>query len=206
MPNAVRLQQFAGAHSDSTATNIVFLGRLVVRKGCLQLLRAVAYLRAHGLYEGDFRVIVGGKGELLPELKRFVAEHRLGEIVSFHGFVDETEKAGFLAAGDIAVYPSSGGESFGIVLLEAMAAARGVVLGGDNPGYASVLAPYPDQLFDPADTPAFAEKLAWYLKHPDERRRAAAEQHAYVKRFDVDTVGRELLEVYSSALQKRPQT
>ena len=47
------------------------------------------------------------------------------------------------------VFPSSGGESFGIVLLEAMASGRSAVLAGNNPGYASVMAPRPDLLFDP---------------------------------------------------------
>jgi len=120
--------------------------------------------------------------------------------------VAEEDKAAFLAQGDIAVYPSTGGESFGIVLLEAMAAARGVVLGGNNPGYASVLQPYPDQLFDPTDTRQFAEKLAWYLANPMGRERAAVLQRQYVQHFDIGEVGQQLLAVYTQALQSRRES
>lgn len=203
VPNPVRLAQFAGVQSSSGTVNIVFLGRLVARKGAPYLLQAVAYLREHQLYEGDFRVIIGGKGALLPELERYIAAHDLGGVVSFVGFVDEADKADFLAQADIAAYPSVGGESFGIVLLEGMAAARGVVLAGDNPGYASVMEPYPDQLFDPRDTKAFAEKLTRYLSDVRLRTAAAQAQKAYVRQFDIDRVGNRLLAAYEQALQRR---
>jgi phosphatidylinositol alpha-mannosyltransferase len=206
VPNPVRLSQFESVHSDSTATNIVFLGRLVERKGPLQLLRAVAYMREQQLFTDDIQVIIGGKGELLAELQRFVSVHQLDDVVRFEGFVAEEAKAGFLAQADLAVYPSLGGESFGIVLLEAMAAARGAVLAGNNPGYAAVMQPYPDQLFDPSDTVAFAEKLAWYLDHAMARERAAVLQSEYVRHFDISVVGRELVAVYMAALQSRVQT
>jgi len=206
LPNPVRLEQFAAAKNDNTELTIVFLGRLVERKGALHLLRAIAYLREHALYGGAFGVIIGGKGELRAQLEQFVASNNLGDIVQLAGFVAEEDKATFLAQADIAVYPSVGGESFGIVLLEAMAAARGVVIGGDNPGYASVLQPYPDQLIDPNDTRRFAEKLAWYLENPLGRERAALLQHDYVRHFDINEVGRQLVQVYAEALQSRRQS
>jgi len=206
LPNPVSLQQFADASSDTSQTTIVFLGRLVARKGSLHLLRALAYLREHQLYSQPFQVIIGGKGELAAELQRYVSAHQLEDLVRLVGFVDESHKADFLAQADIAVYPSVAGESFGIVLLEAMAAARGVVLAGNNPGYASVMQPYPDQLFDPSDTVAFATKLAWYLDHRAARERAAVLQAEYVQHFDIDVVGRQLLEVYEQALQSRRQS
>jgi len=201
--NPIRLTQFEKIVSDSPTTNIVFLGRLVARKGALQLLQAVAYLREQRLYTDDFRVYIGGKGELLPELTTFVQAHDLAGTVILQGFVEEAEKPMFLAGADIAVYPSLAGESFGIVLLEAMAAARGVVLAGNNPGYASVMQPYPDQLFNPRDTKAFAELLAWQLDHPAARARASELQQGYVQHFDINEVGARLTTVYTHALQTR---
>jgi len=206
VPNPVRIAQFALAHDENPELTIVSLGRLVERKGAMHLLRAIAYLREHELYDGAFRVVIGGKGELRPALEQFIAEHNLHDVVTLAGFVAEEDKAAFLAQGDIAVYPSTGGESFGIVLLEAMAAARGVVLGGNNPGYASVLQPYPDQLFDPTDTRQFAEKLAWYLANPMGRERAAVLQRQYVQHFDIGEVGQQLLAVYTQALQSRRES
>jgi phosphatidylinositol alpha-mannosyltransferase len=206
VPNPIHLNRFKDAESADKATNIVFLGRLVPRKGAQQLLEAVAYLREHRLYDGDFQVRIGGKGELTPQLATFIEAHGLSDTVTLAGFVEEAAKPGFLAAADIAVYPSLGGESFGIVLLEGMAAARGVVLGGNNPGYASVMQPYPDQLFNPLDTRGFAELLAWHLAHPAARARAAELQHEYVRRFDIATVGAQLTTVYERALQTRRQS
>jgi phosphatidylinositol alpha-mannosyltransferase len=206
LPNPVRLQQFAGVESTDPVTNIVFLGRLVVRKGALQLLQAVAYLRGQGLYQGGFHVYIGGKGELAPTLANFVQSHGLSDLVTLSGFIEEAAKPAFLAAADIAVYPSLAGESFGIVLLEAMATSRGVVLAGNNPGYAAVMQPYPDQLFNPLDTKGFAEVLAWNLEHAAARARAAELQHEYVQRYDVNTVGAQLESIYKHALQSRQQS
>jgi phosphatidylinositol alpha-mannosyltransferase len=203
VPNPVRLAQFAGVTSDSDTTNIVFLGRLVPRKGAQYLLQALVHMRAHQLYDGDIQVHIGGKGELRDELERYVQANRLEDTVRFYGFIDEAHKALFLAQADIVVYPSTAGESFGIVLLEAMASARGVVLAGDNPGYASVMKPYESQLFSPEDTAVLAEKLAWYLNRPAEREAAADAQHGYVQHFDIGIVGQRLLTIYEHALQSR---
>lgn len=203
VPNPIRLSQFAAAHSDGENLNVTFLGRLVERKGALQLLKAIAYLCEQKLYEGDFAVHIGGKGELLGQLQAFAAAHGLSDLVRFHGFISEETKADFLAAADIVAYPSLGGESFGIVLLEAMAAARGVVLAGNNPGYASVMTPFADQLFDPRDVRAFAELLARWLADDAGRKTTMEKQKAYVKRFDINLVGERLLEIYDQALQSR---
>lgn len=201
LPNPINLAQFSNVVSDSESLNVVFLGRLVERKGAQYLLQAVAYIREHGLYQGDFHVYIGGKGALRPQLEKYVQAQGLEETVTLMGFIDEAHKALFLAQGDVIVYPSTGGESFGIVLLEAMAAGRGVVLGGNNPGYASVLQPYAAQLFDPLDVQGLAEKIAWYLDRPAEREAAAGTQKAYVQHFDIGVVGARLLQVYAHALQ-----
>lgn len=203
LPNPVRLSQFEDIESMDPNLNIVFLGRLVPRKGALQLLQAVAYMHENEMFKGDYRVIIGGKGPLLSELARFSNDHHIADRVVFPGFLDEAEKAEFLARADVAVFPSLAGESFGIVLLEAMAASRGVVLAGNNPGYTSVMQPYPDQLFDPLNTRAFAEKLTWYLDHDIARSRASELQHQYVQHFDIAKVGAELVDVYKRALQTR---
>jgi phosphatidylinositol alpha-mannosyltransferase len=206
LPNPVQLSRFAHAKSDDSSQNIVFMGRLVARKGAYNLLQAVAYLRNNKLYTGEFKVYIGGKGELLATLQQFVASNGLADIVTFSGYLQEADKPAFLAQADIAVFPSTGGESFGIVLLEAMAAARGAVLAGNNLGYAAVMQPYTDQLFDPNDIPTFAEKLAWYLEHTEARARAAVLQRDYVQRFDVAVVGTELVQVYTRALQSRTKS
>ena len=182
---------------DDCMLNILFLGRLVPRKGCRYLLEAVAQLDRNEV--PNFRVVVCGKGPLLPDLKALVAEKGLQDIVEFAGFVSEEEKPSYYAAADIAVFPSTAGESFGIVLLEAMAAARGPVLGGNNPGYASVMEPFPTQLFNPKEPAVLAARLKHYLNDAATRKALAEQQKEYVQRFDVNVVGKQLLKVYTEA-------
>jgi len=205
MPNPFSLVSFQPKQpSKNKATTIVFLGRLVSRKGAKKLLQAVVYIREHHLTNAEFQVLIGGKGPLRGELENFVTSHDLTDIVTFQGFVDEAHKTAFLSEADLAVFPSISGESFGISLLEGMAAARGVVLAGDNPGYRSVMAPLnQEQLLNPLDTESFAQTLVHWLEDASARYQAAEAQKAYVKQFDIEVVGQKLLRIYSEALHQR---
>ncbi len=112
------------------------------------------------------------------------------------GFVPEEEKAAFYGAADIAVFPASGGESFGIVLTEAMASGAGVVVGGDNPGYRSVLGDRPETLVDPRDTAGFASKLARLIDDEALRVEIRAAQSERVREFDITAVGPRIEALY----------
>ncbi len=192
-------KEFA-AHEPAT---IVFLGRLVERKGCRQLLNALAHLKRHRMTNVPFRVVICGAGPLEADLKEYVRREHLGSMVTFTGAVSEADKPGYLASADIAVFPSTGGESFGIVLLEAMAAARGAVLAGDNPGYAKLMSGRPAALFDPHNPDQLAHKIVELLEDPAMRTEIAAWQRQYVARYDVANVADEVLSLYGSALHKR---
>ncbi|MBU4213045.1 MAG: glycosyltransferase family 4 protein, partial [Actinobacteria bacterium] len=125
---------------DGGPVRIVFLGRLVERKGARELLAALDVLASQHLARRPWTAELAGAGPQARLLAKFVADHRLGGLVTFSGFVDEQEKAALLGAGDLVVLPSTGGESFGISVVEALAAAGGVVLAGDNPGYRTPMA------------------------------------------------------------------
>lgn len=204
--NPVDISHFCGVSNNTAGTHIVFLGRLVERKGALQLLKAIAYMRQHSLYNDMFTVTVAGKGPQLEALQAFAQHHDLHNYVSFAGFIAEADKAMLLAGADIAVFPSVSGESFGISVVEALAAARGVVLAGDNPGYKSVmsgLAQYEDQLFDPNNTAAFAQKIVYWLSRPSARRAAAIRQQGYALTFDINRIGELVEATYHQALRRR---
>jgi phosphatidylinositol alpha-mannosyltransferase len=207
LPNVIDYKLFNSAqplekYKDSKLT-ILFLGRLVPRKGCQLLLEAVAKLVESGPKLPDFRVVICGRGQLEPKLRKFVAEHSLNDIVEFAGFVSEEDKPRYYASADISVFPSSGGESFGIVLLEAMASGKAAVLAGDNPGYHSVMEPQPDLLFDPRSVDALAAKLRKYLEDEALRQSMAGWGAEYTKAFDTDVVGGKLLKIYQEELSKR---
>lgn len=206
LPNVIDYPLFQNAkplpqYADGTLT-ILFLGRLVPRKGCLLLLQAVAELiKDKSLPE--FRVVICGKGPQTTQLQHFIKQHDLSDIVEMTGFVNETDKPRYYASADISVFPSSGGESFGIVLLEAMASGQAAVLAGDNPGYRSVLSSKPELLFDPHDIQQLAALLKTYLTDQTQRKGMAQWGATYTRSFDVATVGKHLEYIYQEALRKR---
>lgn len=200
LPNVVDVPRYASAQPLSaikTNLNIVFLGRLVERKGCQYLLQAVKQIVRLNLVKESFSVTICGTGPLQKNLQEFVSMNGLKHIVTFVGFVDETQKPQYLSAADIAVFPATGGESFGIVLIEAMAASRGVVLGGDNPGYRSVLGEQEAQLFDPKNNHDFATLLASYLNSAKLRTQAQQWQEISVQQYDIPVVASKLLDLYT---------
>jgi phosphatidylinositol alpha-mannosyltransferase len=170
---------------------LAFLGRLVERKGVLELIDALALLDGDTLDRLDVRI--GGRGPLLEEAQDAVARHGLGEVVSFAGFVSEEDKPQFFADADIAVFPSTGGESFGIVLVEAMASGAGVVVAGANPGYLSVIGSRPEVSVDATDTAAFAALLTRLVGDGALREELHAAQQEDVKQFDLEVVGERIV-------------
>lgn len=206
LPNVIDYQRFHNAqplpkYNDYKLT-ILFLGRLVPRKGCQLLLQAVAELsKRQGL--PAFKVVICGKGPLFEKLRGFIQTNNLQDMVELVGFVGEADKPRYYASADIAVFPSSGGESFGIVLLEAMASGRSAVLAGDNPGYRSVLEPQAELLFNPRNASELANKLATYLTDSKLRQKMAAWGAGYTQDFDVAVVGAQLIDIYFKVLQKR---
>jgi len=208
LPNVVDYNLFHKAkplaqYNDKTIT-ILFLGRLVPRKGCQLLLDSIARLAKYDDLP-PFRVLICGKGPLQSKIEKFVIDNKLEDKVSLVGFVSEEDKPKYYASADISVFPSRGGESFGIVLLEAMASGKAAILAGDNPGYRTVMGPQPDLLFDPYSERALSDLLALYLRHPKLRQRAKKWGEAYTKHFDVNIVGEQLEVIYDEALRKRPK-
>lgn len=197
LPNPVDIEKFKKTvHSREKAVKILFLGRLVPRKGCIHLLEAVdKLLEKNG--ELDIKVDICGSGYQHDHLLHFINSSRLKGVATMHGFVSEEQKIDFLNKADLAVFPSTSGESFGIVLIEAMAAGAGVVLAGNNPGYSSVLASVPDSLFDPQDTRGLSDKMYELIKNTARFNLMHDEQKELVKKFDVNQVGRKLLDEYT---------
>jgi phosphatidyl-myo-inositol alpha-mannosyltransferase len=202
VPNPIVTEDFKSgkrlSEYSKNKLNIIFLGRLVKRKGIIELIKAYNSLDEETAKKT--RLIIGGKGPLKTRAKSLV---RNGRDVTFAGYINEKDKANLLASADIAVFPSISGESFGIVLLEAMAAGSGVVLGGNNPGYKSVLGPQPYLLFNPTDTKVFTEELKMFINDAKLREKMHAWQLEAVEQYDIAKVGEEFVKIYQESLQAR---
>jgi phosphatidyl-myo-inositol alpha-mannosyltransferase len=196
LPNAVDLQKFKpqSLKNNSGTIRIIFLGRLVERKGAHQLIKAIKYLRDNNLTEEQWYIEIGGTGKDKAALEYLIKIYGLKVKVKLCGFIDEDSKVKFLSSADIAIFPSLAGESFGIVLIEAMAAGAGVVLGGNNPGYSSVLSK--ECLFDPVDHEEIAIKLAEFINNDKLRAQIHEKQQTEIEKYDIDLVGKRLQDIY----------
>ena len=204
LPNVVDLSRFSKGTplNDLRKTkNIVFLGRFVERKGVHYLLQAYGQLLDNLEDKEAPKLLLCGDGpdklSLQKQAEKLISKG--GDIV-FTGFLKEEDKAGYLASADVAVFPSTGGESFGIVLIEAMAAGSKVVLGGDNDGYKTVLGDQPFSLVHPQDTAAFADRLHNMLYDEEFASTLGKRQRQTVKQYDIEYVGPKIVQFYHDML------
>ena len=138
IPNGVDVGRFERAvpiarWQDGTK-NILFVGRFESRKGLLHLLKAYRILRKTGC---ECRLLVVGGGPQEKEMRRYLVTRKLGG-VEFLGRVSDDERDALFKTADIYCSPATGRESFGIVLLEAMAAGTAIVA-SDIHGYKGVV-------------------------------------------------------------------
>jgi phosphatidylinositol alpha-mannosyltransferase len=121
-PNGIEVARFANAEPIDLGPgpHILFVGRLEPRKGAGVLIAAMPSIRDLGA-----TLHVAGDGRLRAELE--ASARRLGADVRFHGAVSDGDKARLFRSCDVYCAPNLGGESFGIVLIEAMAAGCPVV-------------------------------------------------------------------------------
>jgi len=196
VPNAVdfkRYKPLSPKINSSSPLRILFLGRLVHRKGCQQLIKALIILQNR-----DYKVDICGDGPLRNQLEKMVKDNNLQQVITFHGFISEAQKINFMQNADISIFPSLSGESFGIVLIEAMAAGGGIVLGGDNPGYRSVLQTTPGAIIDVTDPQIMARQISTHIGDAEKRQILYAAQQKLVHQFDVDKVAKQVLEFYKA--------
>lgn len=199
IPNGVFCETFSPKNNSPLRscqdgkTNILFVGALVNRKRIFDLLEAYSRLKARH----DLRLLVVGSGYLQGEVSKFVRARRLRD-VELMGAVDEKTKCRAFASAQIFCSPASYGESFGIVLLEAMASGVPAV-GAANPGYRTVLTGAGSELlYEPGDPVALEAKIESLLVDSEFRRRMSEWGISTAKHYDWDVVTTQILEVYEA--------
>ncbi|MDY5839340.1 MAG: glycosyltransferase family 4 protein [Corynebacterium camporealensis] len=186
IPNGVDTSVYAKARREPTKPpEIVFLGRLdEPRKGLDILLEALT------MVDSEVRVTVMGGGRA-----------REIEGIDFRGRVSDAEKAETLGRADIYVAPNTGGESFGIVLVEAMAAGCAVVA-SDLEAFAAVGDADSETpaaaLFSNGSAKDLARVLNQLLENPQDRAALIDAGIARARTYDWDHVAAEVLQVYET--------
>ncbi|MGE5618033.1 MAG: glycosyltransferase family 4 protein [Sphingomonadaceae bacterium] len=211
IPNGIDFDKFAVPAEPLPAfreggPNILFVGRLEKRKGLKYLLRAMSGVWSHF---PEARLIVVGSGPLLEDYKHLVESHRLQNVV-FTGFVSSEDLPRYYRSCDVFCAPSTGQESFGIVLLEAMASGKPLVA-SDIPGYRFVVNHGVEGLLvPPKDEQALALSLVRLLSDGELRARMGQAGLKRAEEFSWDKVAGRVLAFYEKAslarsLAKAPQ-
>ena len=200
IPNGIDLNVYRPGlppirHLRDDNLNILFVGRLEKRKGLGDLLRAYRSIIDR---VPRSRLIIVGDGPLRGRVESFIARHRLPNVV-LAGYVPESVKPRYYNSADIFCAPATGAESFGIVLLEALASGLPVVA-TEVPGYMSVLEPGQDSItVQPKNWRELAASLVILARDADLRRRLANYAVQKARRYSWDRVALEVVEVYDEA-------
>ena len=200
IPNGIDLDVYRPGlspirHLRDENVNILFVGRLEKRKGLGDLLRAY---RAASSRVPNVRLIIVGDGPLHGRVESYVSRHRLANVI-LAGYVPDSVKPRYYNSADIFCAPATGAESFGIVLLEALASGLPVVA-TEVPGYMSVLEPGRDSItVPPKNWRELSASLVILVRDADLRRRLAEYGLEKARRYSWDRVATEVVDVYNEA-------
>ncbi|WP_419993461.1 glycosyltransferase family 4 protein [Streptomyces boninensis] len=196
IPNGVDVGFFDDAEPkpEWQGGTIGFIGRIDEPRKGLPVLMAALPRILEALPET--RLLVAGRGDEEEAVAGLPPEMR--SRVEFLGMVSDEDKARLLASVDVYVAPNTGGESFGIILVEAMSAGA-PVLASDLDAFAQVLdGGEAGELFANEDAEALAEKAVALLGDPARRDELRERGSRHVQRFDWSTVGADILAVYET--------
>jgi len=199
IPNGVTVSRYAEATPlpgwGPDGGVIGFLGRMdEPRKGLPVLLEAFSLLAPE---RPGLRLLIAGPGDHDDVLDRVPKQYR--DRVGLLGMVSEADKVRAYHSVDVFCAPNLGGESFGIVLTEAMSAGA-PILASDIPAFRRVLGGgQAGALFATGDAAALAEEAARLLDDPGRRAKLSDEARHAVRKYDWSTVARDVLRVYETA-------
>lgn len=200
IPNGIDLQKYKplARRPKNAAPTVLYVGRLEKRKGVKYLLRAFALLQEQ---LPEARLLIAGSGPDREKLELYVDE--LGaQHVAFLGFIEDDKKIELMQTCDVFCSPAIYGESFGIVLLEALACGAPVVAGA-NPGYASVMRERAQLgLVNPKETADFARRLHVLLTDSELADGWRAWAREYIQQYDYPKIVDQYEALYERACRE----
>lgn len=180
---------------------ILYVGRLENRKGAKYLIKAFQLLQAR---RPETSLVIAGNGPDREKLEMLVEDLKLKN-VKFLGYISNDEKAKLLRNSDLYCAPALYGEGVGLVLLEAMASGC-VTVGGDNPGYATVLQGLGAvSLVHPKHGAEFARRLELLLYEPDLRKLWRDWAKNELPTYDYKNITDQYEEIYAQAIKDRAE-
>ena len=198
VPNGIYADLYRDGVTDQrwTGNTLGFIGRFEEKRKGLDVL--VAALPSIIAKFPDLKVFVAGPGDAQEVLKEI--DPYLHSRFEFLGRISESEKANFLASVGLYIAPNTGGESFGIILAEALAGGASVVA-SDIPAFDSLLGhgAY-GTLFASEDSQDLAMKVIALLGDEEGRRAIAQRGKKYAQEFDWDVVAEKIYDVYEMAM------
>ena len=203
IPNGIDLERFSAdvpliEEFCDGKQNIVFVGRLEFRKGVDYLLKA--FLEAKREIPESRLIIVGPGTRLRKRYERWVRRNHLEDDVVFAGYVSYDDLVRYYKTADVFCAPATSGESFGIVLLEAMAAGRPIVATNID-GYAGVVTDGEDGLLvPPRDDGALARALVTVMSDPALGERMATKGRLKAKDYSWEHIAQRVLGYYDHVL------
>ncbi len=202
IPNGIDLKKYrklpASKLSKKEKPLILYVGRLERRKGARYLLQAFQLFSQDN---PDVELIIAGDGPDRERLEMMADDLKLKN-VSFLGFISEDLKKELLSKADIFCSPALFGESFGIVLLEAMAMGA-VAIAGNNSGYIDLMQDVGGiSIVNPHDTEEFARRLNLLIHEKALRDLWQKWAADYVKQFDYPRVVEQYEELYRDAIKQ----
>ncbi|MCX6761040.1 MAG: glycosyltransferase family 4 protein [Candidatus Nealsonbacteria bacterium] len=209
IPNGIDIKKFnpqvpiIKRFSDPQKINILFVGRIEERKGLIYLLRSYEILEKEF---SNLRLIIVGDGPLKQECMNFAKEHNL-ENIYFEGEQDEKEKQKYFNTCDIFCSPAIFGESFGIVLLEAMACKKPVA-GFANLGYKQLLRGKRGGNFlaRPKDYKSLAKKIETLIKSKKLREEMGEWGIKEAQKYSWPKVADRVLDFYKYCQENKKRT
>lgn len=175
---------------------VLFIGRLEKRKGARQAIKAFVELKKN---KPDAVLKIAGDGPLKKSLQQYVRDNEI-EDVEFLGYIEDSVKLDLLSTCAVYTSPALYGESFGIVLVEAMAMQAPIVC-HQNEGYSWVMQKTGRlSLVDCNDATAYAARLQLMMEDADLRKVWQKWAHKYVKQFDYENIVSEYEALYAHHL------
>ena len=198
IPNCIELDKFQPKDLKRDQNMIFFMGRLEKRKGAMQAIKAYEILKQR---KPEAKLVIASDGPLRDALEQHVEAYGIKD-VQFLGIISDEKKIELLNSCGIYTTPALYGESFGIVLAEAMA-MQAPIVAHPNDGYVSTMQETGRlSLVDCKDLEAYADRMQLMLEDDELRRTWQKWAAKYVKQYDINVIADKYEKLYQEELSK----